>query len=254
MVKLFKSEWQKIWFSKSSKLYLLFSIFFSVLIGLVFAFTTELTQDKALAELNQISIIEVNMLGVDVLAILLIIFTAVQIGREFQGNTIQLYLTVTPKRFKYLTGKLLTFFLISSLMGFLVSIITLVNGQLILLAVHGETLLTHEVFKFVVGCTLMPIFYTLITVCASFMMRSTAFGIVIPGIVLFLPVITELLPFAMQKVVTPILPASVIHSISGRVYIGDLEYTSLFFSLIILIAWCILSIALTSWKFNQRDL
>ena len=139
-------------------------------------------------------------------------------------------------------------------MGILVSIITLINSQLIILSVHGEMLWTLEVLRFSVGCIIMPVFYTLITVSASFMTRSTIFGIVIPLIILFLPVITVLLPFTLQNLVIPILPSSAIHSIIGKVSIGNIEYTGLFFSLIILMIWCLLFINLTAWRFNRKDL
>ncbi|MGF7141674.1 hypothetical protein HNQ56_000084 [Anaerotaenia torta] len=58
------------------------------------------------------SVIEINMLGVDVAAILLILFSAVQVGREFQGKMIQTYLMAVPDRTRYFGAKLMMFFLL----------------------------------------------------------------------------------------------------------------------------------------------
>lgn len=254
MINLLRSELKKMWFPKSSKLYLLFIVLFSVLVGLLFTFTTELTQKRTLSELRPMSVIEVNILGVDVAAILLIIFIALQIGREFQGKTIQLYLIATPNRTRYLAAKLLVFFLVSFILGMIVACITFVNGQLILLSAHGEMLLSPEVLRFAAGCIIMPVFYALIAVCASFFTRNTAFGIVIPVIILFLPAVARILPLTAQKVVIPILPSSAIHTLMGKVPTESLEYTGVLISSIILIIWCLLSIDLTTWHFRLKDL
>ncbi len=254
MIHSIRAEWKKIWFPKSSRLYLPFVMIFSVLMGLVFAFTTKVTQQRTLSELKPMSVIEVNMLGVDVAAILLILFAAVQIGREFQGKTIQTYLIATPDRTRYFRAKLLMFFLLSFVVGVLVALITLGNGQLILSSVQGQTLPASEVWRFAAGCVAMPLFYVLLTVCAAFFFRSTAAGIVIPLGVMFLPALAELFPQPIQEVFIPILPASAIHTLSGMAQAGSIEYTGILTAFIILITWSVLTAVLAIWRFRRKDI
>ncbi|TCZ80895.1 ABC transporter [Paenibacillus albiflavus] len=254
MIQAIRAEWEKIWFPKSSRLYLPIAMIFSILMGLVLAFTTEITQNKALSELKPMSVIEVNMLGVDVVTILLIFFTAVQIGREFQGKTIQTYLTATPDRTRYFVAKLLTYFSLSLVVGVIVALIVLGNGQLMLSAIHGQTLPASEVWQFVAGCVAMPLFYIWLTVSAAFLSRNTAAGIVIPLVVLFLPAIAELFPGSIQDVIVPILPASAIHSLSGVAQSGSIEYTGIVTAFLILIIWSLLTSILAVWSFRHKDI
>lgn len=254
MIHSIHAEWEKIWFPKTSRLYLPFAVIFSVLTGLVFTFTTEITQQRALSQLKPMSVIEINMLGVDVAAILLILFTAVQIGKEFQGKTIQTYLIATPDRTRYFGAKLLAFFLLSLVVGVIVALIALGNGQLILLSMHGQTLPAWQVWRFVAGCIAMPLFYVLLTVCAAFFSRSTAAGILIPLAVMFLPLIAELFPQKVKEAFIPILPASAIHTLSGIAQAGSTEYTGLLTAFIILITWSALAAAIAIWRFRNKDI
>lgn len=254
LIHLIRAEWGKIWFPKSSRLYLLTAVVFSVLTGLVFAFTTQITQNKALSELKPMSVIEVNMLGVDVSTILLVLFTAVQIGREFQGKTIQTYLTATPARSRYFFAKALTFCLLSLVIGTIVALITLFNGQLILSATHRQVVSTSEVWQFAAGCIAMLPFYVLLTVCATFSSRNTATGIVAPCIVMFLPAIAELFPKALENTFIPTLPASAIHTLSGVAQKGSIEYTGILAAFMILVSWVLLSSALAIWNFRKKDI
>jgi len=254
MIHAIRAEWEKIWFPRSSRLYLPIAMIFSILMGLVLAFTTEITEHKALSELKPMSVIEVNMLGVDIVTILLIFYTAVQIGREFQGRTLQTYLTATPDRTRYFVAKLLTFFSLSLVVGVIVAFIVLGNGQLILSAIHGKTLPASEVWQFVAGCIAMPLFYIGLTVSAAFFSRNTSVGIVIPLVVMFLPAIAELFPPSIQEVVIPVLPASAIHTLSGVAQRGSIEYTGIILAFLILIIWSLLTSILAIRRFRYKDI
>ncbi len=248
------AEWKKIWFPKSLRLYLLIAVVSSILTGLLFAFTTQITQNRALSELKPMSIIEVNMLGVDIATILLMLFVAVQIGREFQRKTIQTYLTVTPARNHYFVAKALTFCLLSLAVGIIVALVTLFNGQFILSTIHSQALPASEVWQFAAGCIAMPPFYVLLTVCATFSSRNTATGIVMPLVVMFLPAIAELFPKTLQNTVIPTLPASAIHTLSGMAQEGSIEYTGILAAFIILITWSVLTAVLAMWRFRHKDI
>jgi ABC-type transport system involved in multi-copper enzyme maturation permease subunit len=200
------------------------------------------------------SIIQVNMLGVDVATILLLLFVAIQIGREFQSKTIQLYLVVTPARSRYFIAKALAFCFVSLAVGVIVALVTLFNGQLLVSAVHKQMPASSAVWQFAAGCIVMPPFYVLLTVCAAFSARNTATGIVMPLIVLFLPAIAKLFPKMLQNMVIPALPASAIHTLSGVAQKGSIEYTGILAAFVILGFWVLLSAALSIWKFRKKDI
>lgn len=254
MIQAIRAEWRKVWFPKSSRLYLPIAVISSILTGLVFSFTTQITQNRALSELKPMEVISANMLGVDVSTILLMLFVAVQIGKEFQGKTIQTYLTATPARSRYFAAKALTFCLLSLAVGIIVALVTLFNGQLILSATHRQAVSASEVWQFAAGCIAMPPFYVLLTVCATFSSRNTATGIVAPFVVMFLPAIAELFPKTLQNTFIPTLPASAIHTLSGMAQKGSIEYTGILAAFIILVLWVLLSSALAIWNFRKKDI
>lgn len=248
------AEWKKIWFPKLSRAYLLFTVVFSVAMGLLFVFTTNVTQNRRLAELDPMEVISVNMLAIDVSTILLIFFTAVLIGREFHNKTIQIYLAATPNRTQYFAVKALFFLGVSLATGVLAALIALGNGWLILEALHHQILSVPEVMQFAAGCIFMPLFYALMTVCAAFFSRSSAVGITIPFIIIFLPAITKLFPQSVQNIFIPILPASAIHSLSGAAEKGTLEDMGSLTALVILGIWSLLACLLALWRFRQKDI
>ena len=92
MTRSINAEWKKIWFPTRSRLYLFLAPVAAVVMGLVLASTTKVTRGEALSRLDPMSIISANVLGVDVVAVLLLLFAAVQVGREFRERTAQSYL------------------------------------------------------------------------------------------------------------------------------------------------------------------
>ncbi|MDD4730189.1 MAG: ABC transporter permease [Dysgonamonadaceae bacterium] len=248
------AEMKKIWFSRFSRIYLLMTIALGVLIGLLFALTTNVTQSRNLTELKPMEVITANMLGVDVATILLIFFIAILIGREFQSKTIETYLMVTPNRTKYFISKALHFFILSLGIGFIVALLTLGNGQLILRLIHKETLPMSDGLQFAMGCIFMPMFYVLLTVCGAFFLRSTAAGIATPLTVMFLPAVTKLLPQSLQDVIVPFLPATAIHSISGVAQKGGPEDIGIIMALIVLFIWSLIACALAIWGLRRKDI
>lgn len=254
MIRLMRAEWKKIWLPKLSRLLLLFIPIASALVGLLFALTTQVTQERTLSELSAMSIIEVNMLGVDVATILLLLFAAMHIGREFQGKTIQTYLAATPARHQYFTAKALLYTFVALAISILVALITFMDGRLLISAVHKQMPPLAEVLRFAAGCIVMPPFYVLLTVCAAFSARNTAGGIILPLFVIFLPTLTEFFPSTLQQMVVPALPASAIHTLSGIAQKGSIEYTGVVAASIVLISWVALSCASAVWKLSEKDI
>ena len=249
MTRSINAEWKKIWFPAHSRLYLLLALVAAVAMGLVFASTTQVTRGEALSQLDPMSIISANILGVDVVAVLLLLFAAVQVGREFRERTAQSYLAVSPRRSTYFIAKSLAFGLVSLAVGAAVALAALLDGLLLVSAVGKQAPALAEACRLAAGSALMPLFYVLLAVCT----RSTAAGAAIPFTVLFLPAIAELLPGALRGALVPLLPASAIHTLSGQARIGSAEHTGALVALAVLAAWVLLPAVFAAWRFQRTD-
>ena len=219
MTRSINAEWKKIWFPAHSRLYLLLALVAAVAMGLVFASTTQVTRGEALSQLDPMSIISANILGVDVVAVLLLLFAAVQVGREFRERTAQSYLAVSPRRSTYFIAKSLAFGLVSLAVGAAVALAALLDGLLLVSAVG----------------------------------KQAAAGAAIPFTVLVLPAIAELLPGALRGALVPLLPASAIHTLSGQARIGSAEHTGALVALAVLAAWVLLPAVFAAWRFQRTD-
>lgn len=232
----------------------MFTIMASILIGAVFALTIRITQGRPLSEFEPMQIISVNMLGVDVATIFLLFFAATRIGREFQEKTIQSYLIATPARTRYFFSKTALFFLIALVTGIVVALATQMSGRFFVSTVHKQMPFSQELWRFTAGCIAMPVFYVLLTVCATFSARNTAAGIIAPVFVLFLPELAKLFPEMLQSITVPALPASAIHTLSGAAETGSLEYIGVTSAFLVLGSWLLLSAATAIWKFRKEDI
>jgi len=253
-MKMIKAEWEKIWFVKSSRMYLFLATIASILIGVVFSLTTQITQGRPLVEFEPMQIVSVNMLGVDVVTIFLLLFIAIQIGREFQEKTIQSYLTATPARARYFFAKAALYFLIALVIGIVVALATQMSGRLFVSSVHKQIPSSAQLWRFTVGCIVMPVFYALLTVCATFSARNTAGGIVAPMFVLFLPALAKLFPKMLQTTTIPALPASAIHVLMGTAEAGSLEFIGILPAFLVLGSWLLMSSGTAIWKFQKKDI
>lgn len=254
MMRMLRAEWQKVWFPKSTRLFLPLSAILSLLISLFLMFTTQITQGKALSSLAAMSVMEVSILAVDVISILLIFFAAVQIGREFQLKTIQSYIVAYPTRNLYCIAKLLLYAVLSLSLGAVVSVVAFANGQLVLQSLHSQTLITQGAWRLAIGTVSMPVFYTVITVCAAFITKNTAAAIAIPFIVLFLPALLKIAPPAYQQALLPLTPTAAIHTLSGIAKQGDVEYSGALPAILLLAAWFSAFLASALFRFRKADL
>lgn len=247
------AEWKKIGSIRSSRIYLIVATVASILTGLSLSLTTEITQGRPLSELDSMEILSVNLLSVDAAAIFLLIFAAISVGREFQQRTIQSYLSAFPARNRYFLSKVTVFFLLALAVGTFVALIALLDGQLLISAAHKQMPAPEKIQRFVAGCILMPIFYTLLAVCAVFCFRNTAAGIAAPVFVLFLPLLVKLFPDTLQAAAIPFLPASAVHTLSGAAEKGSREYTGVLFAFLILGFWLLAAGTAAIQRFHSKD-
>lgn len=235
---------------------MLILIIASLILGLVFSLTTNVTQGKAIIELSSMEVLSANMLGVDLANIMLIIFTAISIAKEFSSKLIDVSLVATPNRKKFFFGKFITYFLISTAISIVVALLTYVASQLIL-KVNGMPLTSLQdsaVRQFVLGVMVMPIFYGLITVAAAFIFNSSAGAITFSLGIMVIPAFIKMFSDVVQKLLLPILPQSAIHSLTGAVEKGTFEAIGILPSILILLIWLAVVSLAANIRFQKQDI
>lgn len=253
---LLKADFKKIFFLKSAKIYLISTIFSSLLLGLLFSLTTNVTQGKVITELSPMDVFSANMLGVDLTNIMLIIFPALMIAKEFSTGLINISLIVTPNRKQFFTTKLLCYVLLSALISLVTIILLFLSTQLIL-AANGMQLIEltdSAILQFMSDVFVMPIFYTIITVAATFLFKNIAGGITFTLGIMVLPSLVKMFPDSIQRLFLPIFPQSAIHSISGVLEQGSPESLGIIFSIVILFIWIAATSLVANVKFQKQDI
>ncbi len=252
---LIKSEYEKIFFLKSTKIYIGSVIITSVIMGLIFALTTRVTQGRTITELAPIDVISANMLGIDVATIMLIIFTAISISNEFSTKLINISLAATPNRKRFYIGKFATYFILTLIIGVIVGLLNYFASQIILISNGLPTVsLSHNSLRqFVLGSMVMPVFYSLLTVAAIFIFRNSGGAITFSLGVMLIPGLISMLSDSVQKVIMPILPISGIHSISGIAEVDSFELLGITTSVITLITWILITSVVGIFRFYKKD-
>ncbi|GAB2558939.1 hypothetical protein [Gracilibacillus alcaliphilus] len=255
MRNIMEAEFKKIFFLRFSKVYLLFTIGISLLIGFIFTVTTNVTQGVAITDLSVMEVVSANMLGVDLASILLIIFTALTISREFTAETIYTSLAAVPNRKRLFLGKYITFLLLSIVVSILMVALIYLTSQIILMANNMSlaSLAEADIRQFVFGVLLMPVFYCLLSVAATILFKSSGGGITFPIVILAIPALLNMFPDTIQKVLLPLLPQSAIHSLSGTVGAESFETSGVFISISILLLWLVITSVIAILSFQKRD-
>lgn len=185
----------------------------------------------------------------------MIAFTAITIGREFSTNGIRLTLGATPNRIKFFLGKFITYLLLAGGMSFVMIALIFGSTQFIL-AANDQPLLSlgdPEVRQFILGVFLMPIFYSLMTVAATFLFGSSGGGLVFSWLVMFLPALVRMFTKAIQELFLPLFPEGALHNLSGTVATQSLEYIGTTASVLVLGAWLLVAAILAVLKFQRQD-
>lgn len=252
---LIKAEYQKIAFLKSSKIFLITLIVASLTLGLIFALTTNVTQGKAISKIPPIDVISSCMLGVDVTAMMLIIFAAISNAKEFSTKLIHVTLAVTPNRKRLFLSKLVTYFLIGTVISLIVSVLTYLAGQLILLANGRAMVSLADPFlrQFILGTLFMPVFYCILTVAAVFVFRSSGGAITFSLGIMFVPALVKMFSQSIQKIILPLLPQASLHSLSGTASKGSYEILGIGASILLLLTWIGITSLIGTFQFIRKD-
>ena len=256
MINLINAEFKKIFFLKSSRIYLLILIVLSLILGLIFSLTTNVTQGRAITELSPMDVLSANMLGVDLANIMLIVFTAISIAKEFSTKLINISLVITPDRKKFFFARLITYFLLSLVISIILVILSYLASQLILTAnnIPVLSLKDNKVRQFISGVMIMPAFYTIITVAAVLLFNSGAGAITFSLAIMALPALIKMFSSSIQRVLLPVFPQSAIHSLAGVVKKGSAEAMGITADVFVLLAWIIICSILANLKFQNQDI
>lgn len=253
MMHLIKTDFKKITFLKGYRNFLIATFLFSILFGITFLFTIDITQGRKLTELSSIEVLDITLLGIDVAAIMLIIFTANLISKEFATGAIRTSLAITPLRRKYFMSKILFIAILSFLVSIVLTCFIFLIDQFVLSIYNLDRLPFFEqtvVIK-LFGIIIMPIFYSLLSATGAFYMKSASGGITYALGVMFLPALIKMFPAHFSDVTLSIFPEKSLHmfseintkSISG----------SLIDAILILMLWLLISCFLGIWKFKKSN-
>lgn len=250
-MRLVKADFKKVFYIPSYRYLLMATFTLSVLFGLIFLTTIGVTEGRQLTGLSSIEVIDVSFLGIDVAAIMMIIFAALFISKEVSDGAIHINLAITPNRLKFFSSKLLFLSLLSILLsGFVVIGLFAVDWLVMSINNMGELELFNElVVKKVIGSLLMVLVYSLLSAMGALFIQSISGGIVFSLGIMFLPGLIRMFPEAVVDLLLPVFPETAIN------HFVDLttKSSNLFVSLLILVLWLVISTVISYAKFRKID-
>jgi len=223
----------------------------SILLGLFFLLTINITEGRILTDLTSLEVIDITFLGIDAAAILMIVFSALFISKEVSEGTIHTNLALTPNRLKFFMSKVLFLSLVSLIMTVLVILALLAVSWLVMYlnGMGSLELFNQDVFMTMIGSLLMVVSYSLLSAVGSFFTQKSSGGIVFSLGLMFIPALIRMLPENIGDFILPIMPESAINAFMS---IGPLS-GSLLLALFILLLWILLTSAVSYRKFQKID-
>lgn len=253
MKHLIKADFKKINFLSSHRNYLIILCLLSISFGLIFLFTLGVTQGKNLTELPAMEVIDISLLGMDVAAIMLIIFTATFISKEFSHGSIHTSLAIMPLRQKFYLSKILFIMILSLIISITLTLIIFGLDQIVLVANNMRTvsLNNQALLSKLIGTVILPLFYSLLSAAGTFYFRSAVGGIMFAIGVMFLPALIKLFPAGFSDMVLVLLPEKSLHALAEM---GTLTFNGqLMSAILILLSWILISNILGLWKLKNAD-
>jgi len=248
-----KADTKKIFYLKGYRNYILATFLLSILFGITFLFTIDFTAGKSLVALSTMEVMDITLLGIDVTAIMLIVFIANVIVKEFTTSSIHTALAITPSRQKYFLSR----FLFTSVLSLLISIaivstLLLIN-QFILSANDMEKLLILDQIMLLklTGAVIMPLFYSLLSMAGTFYAQSASTGITFALSVMFLPAFIKMFSADVTSYILPFFPERALHVLTDISTIPVRD--SIIKAILILLIWVVIANLLGMWKFKKAD-
>lgn len=255
MSSIFKAEIKKIKYLKRAKLYFSSLFLVSLCTSLLLITSLNITQSKRIIEFTSYDILSVSMFGLDAATIMLVVFIAIELSKEF--NSKQLYFTIQtcPNRTSIYKLKMQIFLTISAITSVMLMVLMIVMTQVILNSNNMQLVNFNDInnVQLILGTSIMPMFYTIVVVAFSFIFRNTGIAITSTLGLIALPAIIKLLGNNLEEILTPLMPQSAIHSLAGTATTNSAEYSSIMVSLIILAIWIIVLISIGNRCFKKVD-
>src|SRR5690625_3699931 len=206
MKHLIKADFKKVSYLQSYRNFLIAIFLLSIFFGITFLFTIDLTAGKKLTALSSIEVMDITLLGIDVTTIMLIIFTANFISKEFSTDAIHTSLAITPLRQKYFLSKILFIVKLTILVSIALISLMFIIDQFILSINNMDrlSLLNQALFIKLIGAVIMPIFYSLLSMAGTFYTQLASGGVTFALGVMFMPALIKIFLEYLSDVVLPI--------------------------------------------------
>lgn len=251
MKNILRAEFKKIQFLAVYRNLLLTAVILSLVFGALLLLTVGVTEGRELSSLNSLEVIDVSFLGIDVTAIMMIIFSALYVSKDISGSAVYTNLTMTPNRLKFFISRILFLTLLSILMSIVVIALIFMMDYLIMSLnnMGSLDLFNHSVYLKILGSILMVIVYGLFSAFGSFFTQSMSGGVVFSLGLMFIPALIRFFPEWVGDIVLPIFPES---AIAAFIDITN-ESNPLIVALLVLSIWIIASGLVSYLSFRQRD-
>lgn len=247
------AEWLKLWTLPRQRVLIMVAIGLAALSSAFFYVTLPATQGRTLGELDPSSILGAGILGVDAATFVVIPLAAIFVGAEYSTGLIQTTLTLTPDRRRIVLGKLSTIGAVSLGIGAVAAVVctlvAVIAGALIGSA-PGE-ILTGAGIQLAAGSILMPLLYGVIAAAGAFVFRSTAGGILVPLTITAVGGVAGWLGEAVDTIVTPIMPASALHTLEG-IATGH-QMIGILAAVVSVLVWLGVAAAASAWRMLRHD-
>lgn len=250
---LIKTDFKKITFLREYRNFLIVTFLFSIVFGLTFLFTIDITQGRKLTELSSMEVLDITLLGIDVTAIMFIILTANFISKEFTTGSIHTSLAITPSRRKYFISRILFISMLSFLASIILTGLIFAIDQFVLSIYNLNRLsfFNKTIFAKLIGVIIMPIFYSVLSATGAFYMKSASAGITYALGVMFLPALIKMFPATLSDVLLSIFPEKSLHTFT-EIHANAMS-GSLIDAILTLMLWLLISCFLGIWKFEKSD-
>lgn len=247
------SEWAKLRTLPFTTWMVLFALLITPTASAVFCLTSAVTAGTPFADMSATDATGTSLLGSDLAVIVLAILSASFVASEYTTGMMHVTLTATPRRWKPLAAK-----------ATVLTVTALVVGALATGAAFGVsagiraaqeapamTLADAQISRLVLGNLLMAPFYSLLAAALAFLIRNTGGAVAALLAVMSIPALVNALPSDWREILSPYVPASALHSLSGTASVTDRLAAGPAAG--VLLAWAAVLLACAYVAFSRRD-
>ncbi|MFV0457258.1 MAG: ABC transporter permease subunit [Actinomycetales bacterium] len=252
--RVLRGEGTKLASFQGTRIGLLLALVGGALGSVAFAATVRLTRGVDATQLSDLERLQISMLGADIANIVMIIVGILFVFGEKSSGMIRTSLSLSPRRIMYMFGKVLVLFIPSVIVSVVICWLAHLSGRLVfaVLGAHMYPISDPHVQRIIWGTSLMIPFYVLLAAALGFVFRSGIVAFLGVFLVMCLPTLSSILPSAAERAVQWILPAPVMHSLSGAAQPGEVEYTSPMAAAVLLV-WVVVFLGVAAVIFRRSD-